>query len=233
MSSQHILVYWEEEGLTSIVKSSQVVEPSNPLKGAKAQITWGQKILPVTIIETGCHRELKQKEAEFHKPCDEKLEHYEESGPAKKKPRKEKTDKEGKKKVNILCITKPPEHVPPSICNSTDQTGLTLNQLFEELKLLRHTFEGIESWVREELAVFQVTQELQAAKICELQTALEKQEHTWSLGSRQDESTGLQMSYRKPFCDVTNLPPTTAQFSSTPVRAIQKSAADVIGENIR
>ena len=32
---------------------------------------------------------------------------------------------------------------------------------------------------------------------------------------------------------MTNLPPTTAQFSSTPVRAIQKSAADVIGENIR
>ena len=177
---------------------------------------------------------MKQKEAEFHKPCDEKLEHTEESGLAKKKLRKEKTDKKGKKEVNILCITEPPEQVPPSICNSTDHTGhgLALNKLFEELQLLRHTFEGIESWVHEQLAVFQVTQDLQAGKIRELQTALLNQDHTRSPGKRQDESTGLQMSYRKALCDVSNLPPPTAQFSSTSVRTIQKSAVDVIGENI-
>ena len=93
--------------------------------------------------------------------------------------------------MNILCITETPEHVPPSICNSTDQTGLTLNKLYKELKLLRHTFEGIESWVHEQLAVFQVTQELQAAKIRELHTALEKQEHTWSPALGADEMSLL------------------------------------------
>ncbi len=44
--------YWEEEGLTSIVKASQVVEPL-PEKGCKGNVKWGRRVLPATIFEIG------------------------------------------------------------------------------------------------------------------------------------------------------------------------------------
>ena len=65
MSSQHVLVYWEEEGLTSIVKSSQVVEPSNPQKGAKAQIKWGQKNTACNNCRNWMSREIEVAKAQI------------------------------------------------------------------------------------------------------------------------------------------------------------------------
>ena len=41
----HTLVFWEEEGLTSILKASQVVEPLQPKKGSKATMV-------ITICQT-------------------------------------------------------------------------------------------------------------------------------------------------------------------------------------
>ena len=40
---QHMLIYCEEESLTSIVKASQIVEPLQPKKGSKSKRQMGQK----------------------------------------------------------------------------------------------------------------------------------------------------------------------------------------------
>ena len=67
---RHVLVYWEEEGLTSIVKAPQVVEPL-PEKGSKANVKWGRRVLPATILAIGNKAEVMRKQEQFHKNgCD-------------------------------------------------------------------------------------------------------------------------------------------------------------------
>ena len=109
----HVLVFWEEEGLTTIVKTSQVVDPS-PEKGSKANVKWGRRVLPATILAIGNKVEMKRKQEEFHKNgCDaEVLKDSDDAPPKKRKHAKataSKQVKKGKKGVNILCVTQPPE----------------------------------------------------------------------------------------------------------------------------
>ena len=110
---RHVLVHWEEEGLTSIVKTSQVVEPL-PEKGSKANVKWGRRVLPATILAIGNKAELKRKQEEFHKNgCEAEVPKDSDDTPPKKRKCAETTAnkqvKKGKKGVNILCVTQPPE----------------------------------------------------------------------------------------------------------------------------
>ena len=64
---KHLLVYWDEEGLTSIIKASQLVESHNVEAGTKARIKWGRKVLPATVIDLGSKAKLKERQVEYHK----------------------------------------------------------------------------------------------------------------------------------------------------------------------
>ena len=110
----HMLVYWDEEGFTSIVKLSQLVQPSNAETGAKAMVRWGQNILLVTILEFGSKALLKKKQLEYHNK------HHsdgEENQPAvvnskKRKREEKKVPTKGKKEMKILRITTQSKAVP-------------------------------------------------------------------------------------------------------------------------
>ena len=113
------MVYWEEEGSTSIVKASQIVQPLQPEKGSKAKVKWDKRVLPATVLEVGGKEKLKRMQTEIHKKkvCNEKvLEEISETAPPKKRKCAEtnsKKNKKGKKEATILCVTKPPaEEVP-------------------------------------------------------------------------------------------------------------------------
>ena len=113
-----MLVYWEEESSTSIVKASQIVEPLQPKKGSKSKVKWGKRVLPATVLEVGGKEKLKKMQTEFHKKqvCNEEvLEEITETAPPKKRKCAEASsskNKKGKKEVTILCVTKPAEQVP-------------------------------------------------------------------------------------------------------------------------
>ena len=70
-----MLVYWEEESSTSIVKASQIVEPLQPKKGSKSKVKWGKRVLPATVLEVGGKEKLKKMQTEFHKKqmCNEEV----------------------------------------------------------------------------------------------------------------------------------------------------------------
>ena len=78
------MVYWEEEGSTSIVKASQIVQPLQPEKGSKSKVKWGKNVLPATVLEVG-GKEKRKMQAEFHKKvCNEEvLEEISETAPPK------------------------------------------------------------------------------------------------------------------------------------------------------
>ena len=113
-----MLVYWEEESSTSIVKASQIVEPLQPKKGSKSKVKWGKRVLPATVLEVGGKEKLKKMQREFHKKqmCNEEvLEEITATAPPKKRKCAEASsskNKKGKKEVTILCVTKPAEQVP-------------------------------------------------------------------------------------------------------------------------
>ena len=45
------MFHWDEDGLTSAVKLSQAVEPSNPQKGCKANVKWGE-VYVVSVVSS-------------------------------------------------------------------------------------------------------------------------------------------------------------------------------------
>lgn len=320
------MVFWEEEGLTSILKASQVVEPLQPKKGSKAKVKWGRRVLPATVLEIGSKDEMKKKQKEFYEKndCNEKLlEDIAEVPPPKKKHAETTGNKKGKKGVTILCVTKPPEQVleqnlesatpeleqelspspdifrdiatPEQMLVSSPETTLEpatqeqaiapspesslepvtqaialesplsdvlspevptqstlplgsataqpvwtleLQKVFEELRAQRYTLQSIEGYVHEKLMEVQAMQDLQAARIRELQAKLENQDcQPASTTSSQDEPTPLELTpavgprmyHREAFRNVENLP----QFHSTlPCnQSTLKSPAGVIEDN--
>ena len=112
-----MLVYWEE-GLISIFKASQIVEPLQPKKGSKSKGKWGKRVLPASVLDDRGKEKLKKMQTEFHKKqvCNEEvLEEIIETAPAKKRKCAEASsskNKKGKKEIIILCATKPAEQVP-------------------------------------------------------------------------------------------------------------------------
>ena len=111
---KHILVYWDKEGLTSIVKDSQLVEPSNIKAGTKAKIKWGRKILLATVIDLGSKAKMKRRQAEYlgkRSSTESSIEVgiREEEGRSIKKRRVERKSeiKSRKKEMNILRVTSP------------------------------------------------------------------------------------------------------------------------------
>ena len=106
---KHILVYWDEEGLTSIVKGSQLVESSNVEAGTEVKIKWGHKILLATIIDLGSKAKMKHRQAEYlgkRSSTESSIEvgSREEDGRSIKKRRVERKleIKSWKKEMNIL-----------------------------------------------------------------------------------------------------------------------------------
>ena len=67
MSAQYALVLWEEDGFTSVVKASQVLEQSLLKKGSKATVNRERKNLRATIIDIGNKVAMKKREKEFHR----------------------------------------------------------------------------------------------------------------------------------------------------------------------
>ena len=115
---------------------------------------------------------------------------------------------------------------------------LELQKVFDELRAQRYTLQSIEGYVHEKLMEVQAMQDLQAARIRELQAKLENQDcQPASTTSTQDEPTPLELTpavgprmyHREAFRNVENLP----QFHSTPpcTQSTLKSPADVIEDN--
>ena len=79
------MVHWDEEGSTSVVKLSQVVELACPQKGSKAKVKWGRSIFPASILEIGSKKDVKKKEKAFHsEKANESMKDLDEGTPAKK-----------------------------------------------------------------------------------------------------------------------------------------------------
>ena len=60
------MVHWDEVGLTSVVKRSDVVEPVCPQKESKAKVKWDQSIFLASILEIDSKKDVKKKEKDFH-----------------------------------------------------------------------------------------------------------------------------------------------------------------------
>ena len=237
------------------------MEPSSPRKGSKAKVKWGRSIFPASIIEIGSKNGLKKKEKEFHiEKVDEGLN---DSAPAKKRKTTEnRKEKKGKKKVTILCVTEPNEpdshtegecdeptppeatctdesEVPvPTTLPDSDESDL-MKQVLEKMQTVQMTLQGLENFVSQQFATMQVIQDVQAAKLIELQNKLGSLECTAADPTVATEechlSPAAEIWPREILQDVTNFPvqPATPRLSSTPARAQcqLKSAADVIGAN--
>ena len=114
------MVYWEEEGSTSIVKASQIAEPLQPEKDLKSKVKWDKRVLSATVLEVGGKEKLKKMQTEFHKKkvCNEEaLEKITETAPLVKRKYAEletssSKKRRGKKEATILCVMKPAEQVP-------------------------------------------------------------------------------------------------------------------------
>ena len=115
------MVHWNEEGLTSVVKLSDIVEPACPQKGFRAKVKWAQSIFPASILEIGSKKDVKKKETDFHlKKANENTRDVDKGKPAKR--RKTSEDKKAKgKKVSILCVTGPysPGSTPDKQCSTS------------------------------------------------------------------------------------------------------------------
>ena len=59
------MVHWDEVGLTSVVKLSDVVEPVCWQKESKAKVKWDQSIFLASILEIDSKKDVK-KEKDFH-----------------------------------------------------------------------------------------------------------------------------------------------------------------------
>ena len=266
-SGSHVLVYWDEEGLTSVVKLSQVVEPTSPRKGSKAKVKWGRSIFPASIIEIGSQKDVKKKEKDFHsEKANVGEKDVNEGTSAKKRKTTEGKKEKGKKKVAILCVTDPPspDSTPDKECDTPAEAALLvspevptqgiqpnsaesdmLKQVLDKVQTLQMTLQGVENFVTDQFAVMQALQDVQAAKILELQSKLDDLECTTAVvnASRQlqpDEcdghlSPGAELCQRQVLQDVTNVSGQASmpQICNTPARAQCqfKSAADVIGAN--
>ena len=93
------MVHWDEEGLTSVVKLSDVVEPVCPQKESKAKVKWDRSLFLASILEIDSKKDVK-KEKDLHlEKAHESTKDVDEGKSAKKR----KTS-EGKKSIALqLC----------------------------------------------------------------------------------------------------------------------------------
>ena len=91
------MVHWDEVGLTSVVKLSDVVEPVCPQKESKAKVKWDRSIFLASILEINSKKDVKKKEKDFHlEKAHESTKDVDEGKSAKRR----KTS-EGKKSITL------------------------------------------------------------------------------------------------------------------------------------
>ena len=256
------MVHWDEEGLTSVVKLSDIVEPACPQKGSKAKVKWGRSTFPATILEIGSKKDVKKKEKDFHlEKVTESTQDVDEGIPAKRRKTNEGKKAKGKK-VSILCVTEPysPGSTPDEQCNTPPPADAALlasplipthgiqqdsaasdlmKQVLEKVETLQMALQGVESFVSEQFAAMQVLQDVQSAKILELQNKLDNLECTAAAVNTSQQFSHLSPAtdhhQRGVLQDVTNysVQSSELQICNTPARAQSqlKPAADVIGAN--
>ena len=255
------MVHWDEEGLTSVVKLSDVVEPACPQKGSKAKVKWGRSTFPATILEIGSKQDVK-KEKDFHLvKVTESTQDVDEGIPAKRRKTNEGKKAKGKK-VSILCVTEPysPGSTPDEQYNTPPPADAALlasplipthgiqqdsaasdlmKQVLEKVETLQMALQGVESFVSEQFAAMQVLQDVQSAKILELQNNLDNLECTAAAVNSSQQFSHLSPAtdhhQREVLQDVANVlvQSSELQICNTPARAQSqlKPAADVIGAN--
>ena len=177
------MVHWDEEGLTSVVNLSDIVEPACPQKGSKAKVKWARSIFPASILEIGSKKDVKKKEKDFHlEKANESTKDVDKGKSVKR--RKTSEDKKVKgKKVSILCVTEPylPGSTPDKECNTpapadaallasplipthgTQQDSAASNlmkQVLEKVETLQMALQGVESFV--------IVNSLQHCKCCKM-----------------------------------------------------------------
>ena len=214
------MVHWDEEGLNSVAKLSDVVEPPCPQKGSKAKVKWGRSIFPATILEIGSKKDVK-KEKDFHlEKVTESTQDVDQGIPAKR--RKTNEGKKGKgKKMSILCVTEPysPGSTPVEQCNTPPPADAALlasplipthgiqqdsaasdlmKQVLEKVETLQMALQGVESFVSEQFAAMQVLQDVQSAKVLELQNTLDNLECTAAAVNTSQQFSHLSPGYRSP-----------------------------------
>ena len=187
-AENHVLVYWNEEDLMSVVKAAQVVELTNPETGSNAKVKWGRQILPAMILGIGSKASMKRKPSDRLK--NEKS--VDDCGPVKKRrcTREGKIAK-GKKQMEILVVTEPSsEPIPIQEGNdSTVEDSLVSEEIptqapdmVEELLStnsedaftpaevpLSPTLPKKETWMNSQFSLLRAAIDLQAARINELQ----------------------------------------------------------------
>ena len=255
------MVHWDEEGLTSVVQLSDVVEPAYPQKGSKAKVKWGRSIFPASILEIGSRKDVKKKVKDFlwRKPM------RAQKMLIKVNQQKEEILVKARKQKERRCpsfVSQSHTHqAQPQISNAIrlhrtcSSSSFTTNthswhstrfcciQLNEtsvgKVETLQMALQRVESFVSETFTPLQLLQDVHGAKVLELQNKLDNLECTAAAVNTSQQfshlSPAIDHHQREILQDVTNVSvkSTALQICNTPARAQSqlKSAADVIGAN--
>ena len=202
-----------------------------------------------------------KKEKDFHlEKVTESTQDVDEGIPAKRRKTNEGKKAKGKK-VSILCVKEPysPSSTPDELCNTPPLADAALlasplipthgiqqdsaasdlmKQVLEKVETLQMALQGVESFVSEQFAAMQVLQDVQSAKILELQNKLDNLECKAAVNTSQQFShlsPATDHHQRGVLQDVTNysVQSSELQICNIPARAQSqlKPAADVIGAN--